>query len=45
LKKSLKNDEKGVFLSEMDEDDYNKYIYETEKGWGKFYKKVFNLNK
>ena len=33
----------GAFLSDMDEEDYNKYIHETEKGWGKFYKKVFKL--
>lgn len=36
-------DGKGVFLSEMDEEEYDKYVYEEERGWKKFINKIFNL--
>ena len=32
----------GMFFSDMDEDDLTKYIHEEEKGWGSFYKRIFN---
>lgn len=38
-------DGKAVFLADMTDEEYEKYVMEEEKGWGGFIKEVFNLNK
>lgn len=36
---------KGVFLSDMDEDEMEEYIERVDHGWGGFINKVKNLGK
>jgi len=38
-------DGKAVFLENGTDDDFEEYERDITKGWGGFYKKVFNINK
>jgi len=38
-------DGKGVFLSDMDEEERDDYIKSVDHGWGKFYQKIRNIGK
>ena len=38
-------DGKGVFLADMNDDEYDEYVEKVDRGWGGFIKKALNLNK